>query len=144
MRILVTGAAGMLGTDLVALLEQRHEVTAVDLDMDVTDADAVAARFQEVAPEAVVHCAAWTDVDGAEEHADRARILNAEATGNVARAAAAAGAALVYPSTDYVFDGSAGRPYGEDDGVAPASVYGRTKLAGEAAALEAHPAGTRV
>lgn len=144
MRILVTGAAGMLGTDLVALLEPRHEVTAVDLDVDVTDAGAVAACFRDVGPEAVVHCAAWTDVDGAEDHADQAEILNVEATGNVARAAAAASAALVYPSTDYVFDGSAGRPYREDDAVAPASVYGRTKLAGERAAMEAHPTGTRV
>ncbi len=144
MRILVTGAAGMLGTDLVARLAQRHEVTPVDLDVDVTDAAAVTACVDDVRPDAIVHCAAWTDVDGAEDHVEQAERLNAEATGIVARAAASAEATLVYPSTDYVFDGSAGRAYREDDPVAPASVYGRTKLAGERAAIEAHPSGTRV
>jgi dTDP-4-dehydrorhamnose reductase len=142
--VLVTGAAGMLGRDLVAHLAPRHEVTAVDLDVDVTDAAAVRACVEEVRPEAVFHLAAWTDVDGAEAAEDRAAAVNAAGAGNVATAAAAAGAAIVLPSTDYVFDGRAGRPYAEDDEPAPLGAYGRTKLAGERAALAACPDGARV
>jgi dTDP-4-dehydrorhamnose reductase len=142
-RVLVTGAAGMLGRDLMAHLGDRHEVTGVDLDVDVTDPGAVRACVREHRPEAVFHLAAWTDVDGAEEReADAARV-NGEGTGIVAAAAAEAGAALVLPSTDYVFDG-AGGPYDEDAEPAPLGAYGRTKLAGERAALAAHPVGTRV
>jgi len=143
-RVLVTGAAGMLGRDLVAHLGPRHEVTAVDLDVDVTDAHAVRACLVDVRPEAVFHLAAWTDVDGAEEHEDAAAAVNGTGTANVADAAAAVGAALVLPSTDYVFDGLAGRAYVEDDEPAPLSAYGRTKLAGERAALARCPAGARV
>jgi dTDP-4-dehydrorhamnose reductase len=144
MRILVTGAAGMLGRDAVDHLSARHEVTAVDLDVDVTDAAAVRACVRESRPEAILHLAAWTDVDGAEEREDEAAAVNATGAGNVAAAAAEAGAALVFPSTDYVFDGRAGRPYTEDDAPAPLGAYGRTKLAGECAVLAAHPAGARV
>jgi dTDP-4-dehydrorhamnose reductase len=142
-RVLVTGAAGMLGRDLMAHLGDRHEVTGVDLDVDVTDPGAVRACVREHRPEAVFHLAAWTDVDGAEEReADAARV-NGGGTGIVAAAAAEAGAALVLPSTDYVFDG-AGGPYDEDAEPAPLGAYGRTKLASERAALAAHPLGTRV
>ena len=141
----MTGAAGMLGRDLVPLLERRgHEVTAVDLDVDVTDAGAVRACADACGPEAVLHLAAWTDVDGAEEREEAAGEVNALGAANVAAAAAAHGAALVYPSTDYVFDGRKGAPYTEDDPVAPLGAYGRTKLGGERAALQANPAGTRV
>ena len=105
MRVLVTGAAGMLGQDMLRHLGGRHEVTGVDLDVDVTDPAAVRACVAEVRPEAVFHLAAWTDVDGAEEReADAARV-NADGAGNVAAAAAEVGAAVVVPSTDYVFDG---------------------------------------
>jgi dTDP-4-dehydrorhamnose reductase len=143
-RVLVTGAAGMLGADLVAHLAGRHRVTAVDLEVDVTDPAAVAACLDGCRPEAVFHLAAWTDVDGAEAHEPRAQAVNAGGAGVVAAAAARAGAALVLPSTDYVFDGRSGAPYAEDDPPAPLGAYGRTKLAGERAALQAHPGGTRV
>jgi dTDP-4-dehydrorhamnose reductase len=144
MRVLVTGAAGMLGRDMMRYLDGRHEVTGVDLDVDVTDPAAIRACVAEVRPEAVFHLAAWTDVDGAEEReADAARV-NADGAGNVAAAAAEVGAAVVVPSTDYVFDGRAGRAYVEDDAPAPLGAYGRTKLAGERAALAANPAGTRI
>lgn len=144
MRVLVTGAAGMLGRDLVAHLGGRHAVTGVDLEVDVTDPAAVSECVAEVRPEAILHLAAWTDVDGAEEHEEAARRVNEDGCANVARAAAAAGAALVVPSTDYVFDGAGEAAYGEDDPPAPLGAYGRTKLAGERAALAAHPGGTRI
>ncbi|MEW6583194.1 MAG: dTDP-4-dehydrorhamnose reductase [Actinomycetota bacterium] len=144
MRVLVTGAAGMLGRDLVAHLVDGHEVTAVDLDVDVTDPAAVDACVAEARPEAVFHLAAWTDVDRAESEEAAARAVNADGCRNVAAAAARAGAALVVPSTDYVFDGAKGAPYAEDDAPAPLGAYGRTKRAGEVAALDAHPAGTRI
>jgi dTDP-4-dehydrorhamnose reductase len=135
----------MLGQDLVPLLEERgHRVTAVDLEVDVRDAAAVATCAREAAAEAIFHCAAFTDVDGAEAREDEAAAVNALGTANVAAAAAAADAALIVPSTDYVFDGTKGASYAEDDEPAPLGAYGRTKLAGERAALEAHPAGTRV
>jgi dTDP-4-dehydrorhamnose reductase len=144
MRVLVTGAGGMLGRDVTDHLSGRHEVTAVDLDVDVTDPAALRACVREARPEAIFHLAAWTDVDGAEEREEDAAAVNAAGAGNVAAAAAEAGAALVFPSTDYVFDGRAGRPYTEDDAPSPLGAYGRTKLAGERAVLAAHPAGARV
>lgn len=144
MRVLVTGAAGMLGHDMVAHLSPRHEVTAVDLDVDVTDLGAVRACVAEHRPEAIFHLAAWTDVDGAEASEEAAAAVNATGAGNVAIAAAEAGAAMVLPSTDYVFDGRKGAAYVEDDPTGPLGAYGRTKLDGERAALAAHPAGVRV
>jgi dTDP-4-dehydrorhamnose reductase len=146
MRVLVTGAAGMLGQEVMAHLHlsSRHEATGVDLEVDVTDPRAVDACVDDVRPQAILHLAAWTDVDGAEAHEERAAAVNGLGTANVARAAARVGAALVYPSTDYVFDGRKGSPYVEDDAPAPLSAYGRTKRAGEIAALAECPAGTRV
>ena len=143
MRVLVTGAAGMLGRDLVPLVSVDHDVTAVDLDVDITDPIAVDACFAECLPEAVFHLAAWTDVDGAEANEVDALVVNGVGTANVARAAERLGAALVVVSTDYVFDGTAS-PYTEDAPVAPIGAYGRTKLAGEEAALAEHPKGTRI
>jgi dTDP-4-dehydrorhamnose reductase len=143
-RVLVTGAAGMLGRDLVAHLSRRHDVTAVDLEVDVTDPAAVRACVAGCRPEAVFHLAAWTDVDGAEENEAAALAVNGAGSGNVAAAAAEAGAALVLPSTDYVFDGRKGAPYEEDDATGPLGAYGRTKLSGEREALARHPAGARV
>ncbi|MBJ7456298.1 MAG: dTDP-4-dehydrorhamnose reductase [Thermoleophilia bacterium] len=134
----------MLGRDLVPHLARRHEVVGVDMEVDVTDPRAVGDCVREVAPQAILHLAAWTDVDGAEEREEAAEAVNAQGSGNVAAAAAEAGAALVVPSTDYVFDGSLGRAYAEDDAPAPLGAYGRTKLAGERAALAAWPGGTRV
>jgi dTDP-4-dehydrorhamnose reductase len=135
----------MLGRELVPLLEGAgHAVVAVDLDVDVTDSAAVGRCVDAALPDAIFHLAAWTDVDAAEEHEERAQAVNGGGARNVARAAARAGAALVFVSTDYVFDGESSRDYTEDDPVAPLGAYGRTKLAGERAVLEEHPHGARV
>jgi dTDP-4-dehydrorhamnose reductase len=143
-RALVTGAAGMLGRDLVRHLEAAgHEVVAVDLDMDVRDLDEVRARTRDTRPAAVFHLAAFTDVDGAEEREEEALAVNRDGCAHVAVAAAEARAALVVPSTDYVFDG-AGGPYDEDAPTGPLGAYGRTKLAGEREALARHPRGARI
>ncbi len=133
MRWLVTGASGMLGRDLVDVLGAAgEEVTAVTRsDLDVTDATAVAAAVP--GHEVVVNAAAWTDVDGAEQHETEATQVNGLAPQLLAAACAAGGARLVHVSTDYVFDGSADLPYAEDAPLAPRSAYGRSKAAGEAA-----------
>ncbi|MGI8750180.1 MAG: dTDP-4-dehydrorhamnose reductase [Thermoleophilaceae bacterium] len=133
MRLLVCGAGGMLGRDVVrAALFANHEVTALDRDgLDVTNARSVRRVMDRERPAAVVNCAAYTDVDGAEADREGAMRLNAEAAETVAAGAAAVEAAVVYPSTDYVFDGGADRPYLESDDPSPMSVYGETKLAGE-------------
>lgn len=145
MRILVTGAAGMLGSDLIPYLRTRgHEVTGVDLEVDIRARGPIDARVSEIAPEAIIHAAAWTDVDGAEANETAAAAVNADGARNVARAAARAGATLVYLSTDYVFNGTSDRDYTEDDPAAPIGAYGRTKRAGEVASLEEHPVGTRI
>jgi dTDP-4-dehydrorhamnose reductase len=135
MRLLVTGAAGMLGRDVVAAAgEAGHEAVALArADLDITDAAAVRAAVLAARPDAVINCAAWTDVDGAEEHEEEATRINGAAAGSVASAAASVGASVVQVSSDYVFDGSKGAPYVETDQTAPLSVYGRSKLAGEEA-----------
>jgi dTDP-4-dehydrorhamnose reductase len=140
-RWLVTGAAGMLGRDLTALLTARgEEFTALArADLDLTDAAAVTAAVSSAKPDVVVNCAAWTAVDAAEEHETAAMAVNGHGAANLAAACAGAGALLVHPSTDYVFDGHAAAPYAEDAPTAPAGAYGRTKLAGEQAVLAALP-----
>jgi dTDP-4-dehydrorhamnose reductase len=146
MRLAVTGARGMLGRAVVAAARDRgHDVIAVTrAQADVTDAPALRAALAHAAPHAVVNCAAWTDVDGAEDDEDGATAINGAGAGNVAAAAAACGARVVHVSTDYVFDGNrapaAGgsrEPYLESDAVGPASAYGRSKLAGERAVAAA-------
>jgi dTDP-4-dehydrorhamnose reductase len=136
-RWLVTGAGGMLGTDLVAVLTSRGEpVTGMDrASLDVTDGAAVTDAIARCRPEVVVNCAAWTAVDGAEASEEQALAVNAGGAANLAAACAGVGARLVQISTDYVFPGDAGRPYAEDDVPAPRTAYGRTKLAGERAVL---------
>ncbi|WP_199423578.1 dTDP-4-dehydrorhamnose reductase [Actinotalea solisilvae] len=131
MRWIVTGAHGMLGQDLVALLRGRgDDVTGADRDtVDITDESAVAAAVR--GHDVVVNCAAWTDVDAAESHEGDAFAVNATGPQLLARAAREAGARIVQISTDYVFDGAAAEPYAEDAPAAPRSAYGRTKLAGE-------------
>lgn len=138
---LVTGAAGMLGRDLTALLAERGEqVTGLGRsDLDITDPDAVAATLDKHQPSVVVNCAAWTAVDDAETHASDALRVNGDGPANLAAACARLGAVLIQPSTDYVFDGQATRPYRENDTAQPRSSYGRTKLAGERAVLETLP-----
>jgi dTDP-4-dehydrorhamnose reductase len=139
MRVLVTGAAGMLGHDVTAAATAAgHDVLALArADLDVTDAAAVSAAVRDARPDAIVNCAAWTDVDGAEADEAAATAVNGDGAGHVAAAAAAAGSQLVHVSTDYVFDGRAGAPYAEDAAVAPAGAYGRSKLAGERAVAAA-------
>ena len=134
-RWLVVGAAGMLGTDLMARLRDDATSSSVEAvgvgraDLDVTDAEATVAAVRGF--DVVVNCAACTAVDDAEAHEGAAFRVNATGAANLARAAHAAGARLVQVSTDYVFDGAATAPYGEDAPLAPVSAYGRTKAAGE-------------
>jgi dTDP-4-dehydrorhamnose reductase len=139
MRLLVTGAAGMLGQDVVAAAEAGgHEVVALArADLDITDAPAVRAAVASARPDAIVNCAAWTDVDGAEAHEAEATRINGDGPGVLAAAAARAGAHLVHVSSDYVFDGRAHEPYREDAPTAPQGAYGRSKLAGEHAVAAA-------
>jgi dTDP-4-dehydrorhamnose reductase len=130
-RVLVTGAGGQLGRELVQAFD-GHEVVALDHARgDVTDRDAVLQAVTTVAPEAVVHAAAWTAVDACEGDPDRAYRVNALGTRHVVEAARRVGAQVCFVSTDYVFDGSKPEPYVEWDPPNPASVYGRSKLAGE-------------
>lgn len=134
MRIVVTGAQGQLGTDLRRVLQQ-HQVTGLDLPgFDLTRQDCSKA-IVDAAPEIVIHAGAHTDVDGAERAPALAMAVNADGTERVARAAAQAGARLIYVSTDYVFDGTGTRPYLETDSTNPASAYGASKCAGEQRAL---------
>lgn len=148
MRLLVTGAGGMLGQDVMrAAARAGHEPTGLSrAELDVTDDDAVARALGSHRPEGVINCAAWTDVDGAESHEPQAHALNALAPGLLAHECTAAGARLVHVSTDYVFDGvapldAAGHPraYVETDPTGPRSAYGRTKLEGERLVAEASP-----
>lgn len=132
MRILVTGAGGMLAHALVPVLEQDHEVFGLTRkDCDLGDENRVGKMFLRQQPDMVVHLAAFTNVDGCELDPEKANASNGLATLNVAKAAAKIGAALLYTSTDYVFDGQAIRPYSEDAQANPLSVYGKTKLMGE-------------
>jgi dTDP-4-dehydrorhamnose reductase len=126
----VVRAAEFVGHDVVGLARA---------ELDVTDVAAIRAAFGEHRPEAVVNCAAWTDVDGAESDEAGATALNGDAARELAEAAAAVGASIVYVSTDYVFDGSKRVPYVESDPVAPRTAYGRSKLAGETATIGANP-----
>ena len=141
MKLLVTGAAGMLGRDvMLAAGNAGHDVVGFGhTELDVTDADAVDAKLEAERPDVVINCAAWTDVDGAEEAEETAMAVNGTGAGKVAAAAAAVGASVVYVSSDYVFDGAKGAPYVETDQPAPLSAYGRTKLAGEEATAAANP-----
>jgi dTDP-4-dehydrorhamnose reductase len=149
--VLLVGAAGMLGHDLQRAGERAgHELVSVDLpEIDITDAAAVQALLDRLLGEsgslqAVLNCAAWTDVDGAESKRAQAHAVNADGAGNLARAAARVGVPLLHISTDYVFDGAAPldadgrpRPYVESDPTGPRTVYGQTKLDGERQVLAA-------
>ncbi|MEV6164078.1 dTDP-4-dehydrorhamnose reductase [Streptomyces sp. NPDC052052] len=138
---LVTGAAGMLGRDVLARLA-GEDVTAVAADraaLDIADPGAVRAGFREHRPAVVVNCAAWTAVDDAETQEDAALRVNGTGPGVLAAACHEHGAVLLQVSTDYVFAGDDGKPYAEDAPTGPRSAYGRTKLAGEQAVLRALP-----
>ena len=141
MRVLVTGAAGMLGREVTAACHARdHEVVALaHAALDITipaDADAAMSRYR---PDAVVNCAAFTDVDGAEDDEAGAMRLNDEGAAMLAGAAARVDAKVLYPSSDYVFDGSAREPYVESNMPSPVSAYGRSKQAGETSVAVANP-----
>jgi dTDP-4-dehydrorhamnose reductase len=131
-RLVVTGAGGMLGLDVMRVAGS-DAVGLSRAELDVTDAEAVAATIGP--DDLVINCAAWTDVDGAEDRADDAMRVNRDGAGNVARAAGR----VVHVSTDYVFDGSKSEPWVESDAVGPLQEYGRSKLAGERAVTEANP-----
>ena len=124
----------MLGRDVVAAAESAgHDVIALArADLDIADAGAVHAAIADARPDAVVNCAAWTDVDGAEADEEAATRINGDGAGNLAAAAPF----LVHVSSDYVFDGTATEPYTEGDPTGPRSAYGRSKLAGEHAVAE--------
>jgi len=133
MRMLITGAAGMLGRDVTRAAQRAgHEVVALArADLDVADWTAVRRCMERARPAAVVNCAGWTDVDGAEADPRGAEAVNGEGASHVAHAARLVDAAIVHVSTDYVFDGTSPVPYVESDPPAPRTAYGRSKLMGE-------------
>ena len=156
MKVFVTGVGGQLGHDVVNELDRRaHEsigsdiqaaysgvddgsavATAPYVQMDITDGAAVSKTIEELKPDVIIHCAAWTNVDGAEAPENQAKVhqINAVGTENIAKAAKAVDAKMVYISTDYVFDGQGERPWEPDDKCyAPLNVYGQSKLDGELA-----------
>jgi dTDP-4-dehydrorhamnose reductase len=138
-RYLITGAAGMLGHDLVAALEGRDVVALSRTELDITDAAAVASAVAGI--DVVFNCAAYTAVDAAETDESAAYAVNALGPATLAEATAATGAKLIQISTDYVFQGSATSPYPEDEPREPLNAYGRTKAGGEEAVLGLNPAG---
>ncbi len=134
MKVLVTGAKGQLGQDVMKLLARdNHEAIGTDRDdLDITNESDVFAFITEVKPDVILHCAAYTNVDAAESDADTAYKINALGTEYLAKAAKAAGSKMLYISTDYVFDGNGTKPYEVDNPTnEPLGVYGKTKLAGE-------------
>ncbi|HUA35999.1 MAG TPA: dTDP-4-dehydrorhamnose reductase [Candidatus Binataceae bacterium] len=139
MRILVTGADGQLGRSLSRALDQHQVTGRTHAELDITDADAVRAAIVAVAPDVVINAAAYNDVDGAESHAELAEAVNVRGPRILALESTALGIAIVHVSTDYVFDGRTSRPYCEHDAPNPLSAYGRSKLAGEIAVMDANP-----
>jgi len=152
-KVLLAGGAGMLGQDLARAADRAgHEALALGHgELDVTDERALRAALARIEPDAIVNCAAFTDVDGAESQPELALAVNRDGAHNLAQAAAEAGVPLVHVSTDYVFDGIAprgrdGRPraYLESDPTGPRTAYGESKLAGEREVLAASPRHTVV
>lgn len=142
MKVLVTGVKGQLGHDVFnELCARGYEAVGVDVEeMDITDAQSVDKMLSSVRPDAVIHCAAWTAVDAAEEseNIEKVSLVNVQGTKNIAKACRAIGSKMMYISTDYVFDGQGTEPWEADcKEYAPLSVYGRTKLEGELAVAEA-------
>lgn len=136
MKVFVTGVRGQLGYDVVNELEKRgHTAIGVDIEeLDITDAEAVDKMITETAPDAVIHCAAWTAVDAAEDNEEKCRQVNVNGTENIAKVCKELDCKMMYISTDYIFDGKGTRPWEPDDPVTtPLNVYGQTKYEGELA-----------
>ena len=135
MKVLVTGVKGQLGYDVVNELEKRgHTAIGTDVEeMDITDEGKVRGVLDAEKPDAVIHCAAYTAVDAAEDNVELCRKINAEGTENIAKACKELGCKLLYVSTDYVFNGEGERPWEPDDEREPLNVYGQTKYEGELA-----------
>ncbi|MBQ8934459.1 MAG: dTDP-4-dehydrorhamnose reductase [Lachnospiraceae bacterium] len=133
MKILVTGIRGQLGWDVMKVLKARNiEAVGVNSDdMDITDRESVDRVFAREMPDAVIHCAAWTAVDAAEDEEAACRAVNVDGTAHIAEACRRTGAVMMYFSTDYVFNGEGETPWKPDDPTGPASVYGQSKLDGE-------------
>lgn len=138
-QILVTGAHGQLGQEIMRLEKKfpQHEfIGATRTALDITNEEQVAAFFKKKSLDIVINCAAYTKVDKAEAAANEAHLVNEKGTENIAKACSAHNCLLIHISTDFVFDGSKGTPYKEDDDVQPTGVYAKSKLAGEQAALQ--------
>ena len=135
MKVLVTGVKGQLGYDVVNELKKRNiEAVGVDIgEMDITDASSVDKVIKEASPDAVIHCAAYTAVDAAEDNVDICRKVNKDGTQNIANVCKELDIKMIYISTDYVFDGEGTRPWEPDDKPDPLNVYGLTKYEGEVA-----------
>jgi len=138
MRVLIFGANGLLGTDLLEGWGSDETVPATSRDVDIRDLSQVRGLVVRARPQWIVLAAAYSDVDGSERNPDLAFAVNREGAKNVAIAAQENGAKLFYVSTDYLFDGASNRPYEPDDSVHPLNVYGASKAAGEAAVRELH------
>ncbi len=139
MKVLVTGVKGQLGYDVVNELVKRGvEAVGVDIDeMDITDAVSVDKAIKQASPDAVIHCAAYTAVDAAEDNVELCRKVNADGTANIAKVCKELDIKMMYISTDYVFDGQGERPWEPDDERHPLNVYGQTKYEGEVAVTDA-------
>ena len=138
MKVLVTGVKGQLGYDVVNELKKRGiEAVGVDIEeMDITDASSVESVITQAAPDAVIHCAAYTAVDAAEDHEELCRKVNADGTRNIAKVCRKLDIKMMYISTDYVFNGKGERPWEPDDAREPLNVYGQTKYEGEVAVTD--------
>lgn len=147
-KILVTGAAGMLGSDVLELFKvesakNNFQATGITRkECDLTDFRSLHRLLSQICPDVVIHCAAYTNVDGCEGQKEEAFLVNAEVTKNIAETIKSIGSRLFFISTDYVFDGEKNSPYTEDDRASPMSVYGRSKHEGEKAVLELGDEGT--
>jgi len=131
-KVLITGGAGQLGSDVRSELSEKVDTVSVDIpDFDITDLEATVRYLRSVGPSDVVHCAAFADVDACESHQDQAYAVNGIGTRNLAVATRKVGARLIYISTDYVFEGTKPVPYVESDEPNPRTVYGKSKLIGE-------------
>lgn len=131
-KVLILGAQGMLGHDLVEVFSREYDVTGLDIeDLDITRQGATRKTIKELSPDVVINAAGYTDVDGCEKKINKAFAVNGQGAKNVAKGCWDIGSKLIYLSTDYIFDGAKGSPYREDDAPNPQNIYGESKLMGE-------------